>query len=562
MKKKIGIWLAACLLLLASSVPVFAARNENAIAQAISGYCLGDELYAFVRLNDGYDIDSFKVGLMSDAVTSNEEAAITPVTETSSIVRYVFMIDLTGSMRKYTEQVNAFLDALTAAEKQEAFYTIATFGERFNVISENLTDKNAVKDVLQNLEYTEQLTDPYTGVKSAITYLDSYSRRSGDIINLIVITDGDPDLGYDDEEEAARTEKELAASLTEKIVNTPEVIISTLCTAEWDETAYAALSNGNGIHELISDDQDAETAGTKMANYVDSLYRTSFKLSREPDVERFSIGLKMRGTDLQGTIAMLDIDIGNIPNLKLFSNTVQTEQPGDIGAEDVIGIPGIGDGAGADTETAGDTETVGDKETAGDTENAGDTETAGDTESAKDTENAEDTESAKDTENAEDAEDTEDAKTAGNGVKGFLSNMNPVLLVLPVVCVVIVAVICFVILLKKKKEVVAEDGGAAAMGGIPMRLEVYEGNCTTEASILYLAGELFIGSGPGCNLTFADAGVAPHHAKIVMRNNMIYIEDLNSPTGTYLGGMRIQGQNRLRSGDIISVGNSEFSLKF
>jgi hypothetical protein len=37
---------------------------------------------------------------------------------------------------------------------------------------------------------------------------------------------------------------------------------------------------------------------------------------------------------------------------------------------------------------------------------------------------------------------------------------------------------------------------------------------------------------------------------------------MNSPTGTFIGGMRIQGSNRLRSGDVISVGDSDFSLKF
>ncbi len=95
--------------------------------------------------------------------------------------------------------------------------------------------------MLDELEYTEQLTDPYTGVESALTYLDGYSIRSGDVIHLIVITDGDPDLGYEDDEK----QKELAQSAADRIKKTPEIIVSTFCTAEWDETAYETFSKGS-----------------------------------------------------------------------------------------------------------------------------------------------------------------------------------------------------------------------------------------------------------------------------------------------------------------------------
>lgn len=43
---------------------------------------------------------------------------------------------------------------------------------------------------------------------------------------------------------------------------------------------------------------------------------------------------------------------------------------------------------------------------------------------------------------------------------------------------------------------------------------------------------------------------------------MIYVEDMNSASGTAIGGMKIQGLNRLRSGDVLSIGEVEFCLKF
>ena len=322
MKKKIGVLLAALLLLLPSVVPVHAEPDRNTVTEAVSGYCLGDELYAFFRLDDGYDVESMKVSVKSDDVTTKGEGELVPITESSSIVRYVFMVDRTGSMRKYVEEVNAFVDALTAEEQQEAVFTVATFGERFEVVKENLTDKNAVTKALSELDYTEQLTDPYTGVESALTYLDSSSRRSGDVINLVVITDGDPDLG----EESEDKEKGLAQSVADKIANTPEVIVSTLCTAEWDEDAYKVFSASKGIHERIDSNQDAAAAGKKMAQYVDSLYQSSFKLAQTPTVERFSMELQLQGSNSEGQLALLTTSLSSVPNLKMFSNEAPAEE--------------------------------------------------------------------------------------------------------------------------------------------------------------------------------------------------------------------------------------------
>jgi hypothetical protein len=536
------MWLAAFLLMFATVTPVGAAAVPETTfgAEMISGYGLGDELYAFVRLDDSYANGNFTVTLQSDAAKSNRESSLEPLTNTSTNVRYVFMIDLSGSMRTYTDEVNAFLDALSESEQQTAYYTIATFGERFEVVSENITDKNTLKAKLGDLSYDERITDPYTGVESAITYLDSYSRKSGDLVNLIVITDGDPDLGLGDEEEAKS--KELAASLTEKINNTPEIIISTLCTAEWDETAFGALSGGRGIHEILDDERDATKAGQKMASFVDGLYRTSFKLSEEPDAERFSVSLRMKGTDAENRLVNNTLDIDNIPNLKLFSNDLEAGETGD-------GQPQT-DG----TEQTETTET--EQPDTEDTES--DTETTEGTES--DTEQP-DTEAVTEHE----AESGAYGSTSSVGDKTTVCTL-PVILLIAAFVVIIVAIICFIVLFRKKRKEPASQAvpasRQAAGNAIPMKLEVLSGRCLTTATLLHMNGELYIGSGPGCDITFADSKVAPHHARIVQRDNAIFIEDMNSPTGTFIGGMRIQGSNRLRSGDVISVGDSDFSLKF
>lgn len=566
----------AVFLFIQSAAAVYAAPDTNSVVRAISGYCLSDELYAFIQINEGYDIDSFSVSLQADAVSAAGERLLVPVTDTDTIVRYVFMVDLTGSMRKYADEVNAFVDALMETEKLGAFYTVATFGECFEVVSENMTDRNTVKRVLGGLKYTEKLTNPYTGVESALTYLDGCSRKSGDLIHLVVITDGDPDLGIEDEEERRSTERALAKSAAAKIQNAPEIIVSTICTAQWDSDCFDALSAGSGIHEMIDDGQAAAAAGEKMAGYVDSLYRIDFKLSAVPEAERFSAALRLRGKALDGQLAMFDVSLEGLPNLKLFSGHVQ-ENPGEDnpdGSED-LGIEGIIGNTDEDGDESGNA--GGEQSEGGEKKEPGEESTGAGNEGANEPGSEEGTGSGN-----EGADEPGNEGTGESGCKDMQS-----LLWIGGICVLVLVVgVCLIILVRKRnsgktdsqsrgknrqdQDAAVHAGRAVAAGGgtgtgglrLTMKLEVYSGNCVSRSSNICLTDSFVIGSAPECDLIFRDQDVSPQNSRVFVKNQMIYIEDLNSVNGTALGGMRIQGQNRLRSGDVISIGDVEFSFKF
>lgn len=569
MRRKIGIWIIMGLLLLWSAMPVHAAPSDNSVAEAVSGYCLGDELYAFIRLKEGYDVSKFKVSLQSDGASADREGAVAQITETDAIIRYVFMVDLSTSMKKYGEKVNTFVDSLMESEKGKAFYTVATFGEQFQVVKENLTDKAAVAKELSELRYKEKRTDPYTGVESALTYLDGYSMKSGDLIHLVVITDGDPELGIADEAESREREEELAQSLTERITDTPEIIVSTLCMEQWDEYAYQALSTGRGIHEIIGDDLAVEDAGVRMAEYVDSLYRVSFRLSEEPEAERFSVELTFKERGAEGIVLSLE----SVPNLKLFSNAApegqeENEIPESGGAlRDPDKDQDNSEGTDADREEQEGTEVPEDKE---DRREAEDSE---DREDRNETDDSGDEEDQTGTVNPEDNEDSAGDETNDSNRTDEDERDNEKLslsLLLPIAAgVIILAGVCVALLARKRRPVRKEmrptPGPVQTKGagtGIAMKLEVYSGKCREQSAMFYLAEQIVIGSAPECDVVFADPEVSPRNSRIFMKDQMIYIEDLNSAEGTALGGMRIQGQNRLRSGDVISIGEVEFSFRF
>ena len=109
----------------------------------------------------------------------------------------------------------------------------------------------------------------------------------------------------------------------------------------------------------------------------------------------------------------------------------------------------------------------------------------------------------------------------------------------------------------------ASNMGTTIMPGngrsVPLEISMRMGKANT--SNVVLTGRLTIGSDISCNIIINDASVEPVHAYIELRNEGIYLVD-NSNSGTYLEGMRISIQNKLDSGDIVSLGNTEFAIKF
>ena len=98
--------------------------------------------------------------------------------------------------------------------------------------------------------------------------------------------------------------------------------------------------------------------------------------------------------------------------------------------------------------------------------------------------------------------------------------------------------------------------------GIYMKLDIISGECESKAREFYLKDELFIGRNPKCDIIFKSSEVSDKNSRIFINNGIIYIEDLDSIRGTAISGMRIFSPNRLRGGDIISIDDVSFSLKF
>ena len=63
-------------------------------------------------------------------------------------------------------------------------------------------------------------------------------------------------------------------------------------------------------------------------------------------------------------------------------------------------------------------------------------------------------------------------------------------------------------------------------------------------------------------ITSDDRYMSGRHLRFINENGMISIEDLHTKNGTRLNGREVVGKIRIRKGDILRMGHSEFVVNF
>lgn len=203
-----------------------------------------------------------------------------------AVTRYLFLIDCSTSMPAYKKDIQEFVRSLIERNDKkdsDAVYTIADCGTKMEVFGQaDMTDLNKVMDVLDTMDYGQQGTDFYTGVTSALKYLKSQPLSLGSLTNLILITDGVPFM-----EDGVYAHK-LAESAKNKIEDTPEILVHTLCLDNWEGEAEKYVATGAGRQDVLSlkrsdelqpsgDELKAvQRSGRRTAEYVNNLYVCAF----------------------------------------------------------------------------------------------------------------------------------------------------------------------------------------------------------------------------------------------------------------------------------------------
>ena len=91
-------------------------------------------------------------------------------------------------------------------------------------------------------------------------------------------------------------------------------------------------------------------------------------------------------------------------------------------------------------------------------------------------------------------------------------------------------------------------------------LSVGENSNLEEGSILLLRGVITIGRKEGNTIKLTDQYASGNHAKIVVKNNEIIIEDLDSTNGVFINDEKVEGYAKIMANDKIRIGSAIFKV--
>ncbi|MDS0526226.1 FHA domain-containing protein [Clostridium sp. SHJSY1] len=81
-----------------------------------------------------------------------------------------------------------------------------------------------------------------------------------------------------------------------------------------------------------------------------------------------------------------------------------------------------------------------------------------------------------------------------------------------------------------------------------------------KGTVIPVKGIVSLGRKENNSVVLVDPHVSGNHARFVIRNNILFIEDLNSTNGTYVNGRKVTGRAKLFGKDEVKIGSSCFRV--
>jgi hypothetical protein len=100
--------------------------------------------------------------------------------------------------------------------------------------------------------------------------------------------------------------------------------------------------------------------------------------------------------------------------------------------------------------------------------------------------------------------------------------------------------------------------GPDLRAGVDPRFEVVAAMGLDPGTTFDLAEGATMGRADGADIPIDDPFASSVHARIFPRDEFMYIEDMGSTNGTYLNGRRLRSAERLKVGDTVRIGETEY----
>jgi len=103
-----------------------------------------------------------------------------------------------------------------------------------------------------------------------------------------------------------------------------------------------------------------------------------------------------------------------------------------------------------------------------------------------------------------------------------------------------------------------ERHGPDLRAGVDPRLEVVAAMGLEPGASFEIGDSATMGRADGSDIPVDDPFASSVHARIFPRGQFMYIEDMGSTNGTYLNGRRLRAAERLKVGDTVRIGETEY----
>ena len=74
-------------------------------------------------------------------------------------------------------------------------------------------------------------------------------------------------------------------------------------------------------------------------------------------------------------------------------------------------------------------------------------------------------------------------------------------------------------------------------------------------------GGLTIGRDPDCSVVIDDPGVSRQHARVLLHNAAVWVQDAGSRNGVFVNGRRVTRPRQLGPGDELTIGKHVFTVE-
>mgnify|MGYP002625162750 FL=1 len=91
-------------------------------------------------------------------------------------------------------------------------------------------------------------------------------------------------------------------------------------------------------------------------------------------------------------------------------------------------------------------------------------------------------------------------------------------------------------------------------------LNIVDSSNIKKGSVIPIRGMVTMGRKEENTVVLSDPHVSGQHAKFLIKNNILYVEDLNSTNGTFVNNKQVSGKVKLFGKDEIRIGTNVFRV--